>query len=155
MGRFAAPVEYLRNLVASSEEFQGVVEFGDEAAAKAKVFPWTADDTLPEEQMPRATVGPSGDRKLKKTSTTGWTVSGGLVVVFEFVVPEDQRSSRAAGYAWFVEKIDVIVEEMAANSNKNGYLNVKEFIEFEPPDFVDQDENNGKWEMEATFIVVT
>lgn len=155
MGRFADPVEHLQTLVASSGEFRGVVDKATEELAKSKVLIWTPDDKLPTEQVPRAVVGPSGNRKLSKKSTTGWRVSGGLVVMFEFDIPVAQQTSRAAAYKWFSEKIDAIVEEMAANSNKNGYLNVNDFIEFEPPDFVDLDDNNGAWQMDTTYIVVT
>lgn len=155
MGWFATPVEHLQALVASSETFQGIVEKGDEEDAKSKVLIWTPDDTLPAEQVPRAVVGPAGNRKIRKKSTTGWEVSGGLVALFEFSVPEAQQTSRAAAYAWFAAAIDAIVVEMALKSNKDGYLNVSDFIEFEPPDFVDTDDNNGIWEMNTMYIVET
>ena len=40
-------------------------------------------------------------------------------------------------------------------SPKDGYLAIESLIEFEPPDFVDTDDTNGVWEMNATYIVTT
>ncbi|MCA9013702.1 MAG: hypothetical protein KDA77_00090 [Planctomycetaceae bacterium] len=155
MGWFATPLEHLQKLVASSETFQAVVNKGSEELAKSKVLIWSPDDELPEESIPRAIVGPTGNRKVTKTSTTGWRLSGGLVVMFEFVVPADKQTSRAVAHKWFSDTLDLIVDEIINQSGKDGYLAIESLIEFEPPDFVDTDDTNGVWEMNATYIVTT
>lgn len=156
MGRFSSPLKHLQTLVASSTEFQSVVALPTESAAKAKAIRWTADNSLDQEKIPRAIIGRAGNFKVKRTSTTGWKTSGRMAVLFEFEAPVDKRTDRATAFDWYEETVDLIIDQMRLNSNPGGgYLEVLEFIEVEPADFIEQDDNNGDWVLTSIFVVVT
>lgn len=155
MSWLAAPLNHLQRLVASSEKFREVTEKADLEAAKAKVLRWSASDKLEAEQIPRAIIGTSGNRMIKKKSTTHWDVSGQLAIMLEFESPPEYQTSRDAAFDWFYSTVDTILDQLIDQSGKDGHLIVKDFMELEPPDFMDTDDENGKWILTTIWLVAT
>ena len=124
--RFFGPLTNLRTLIANSATFQTEVGAGDASAALASITYYSVG--VPATfTRPRMFIGSAGDLSMNKVSTTGWEVGGSLEMEFQRESDSGDVGDPAAGFATFGAILDAIIDEMAALSGSNGYLDVRGF----------------------------
>ena len=139
------PLNGIRDLIASSTTFQTIVGAGSETAAKAFVHPWEAydedlEDETPTAPRPRVLLA-YDDNYTVKRSTTGW--GSGYIVRAEFELVPDADDTTDEAYTWFMDKMQLIVNEMQANEG-TGYIIVEHMETVGCPQIADPDRNNGE-----------
>jgi hypothetical protein len=141
--RLWKPVDNLATLIAASSHFQTAVGETTADAALNHIYRGdTQDDGS--QPRPRAVVGSAGGRSLKKTSTTNWSLTGPLFVLFEFATPAEFLSDPNGQYDWFAQAIEGIFDDLLRLSGQSNYLNVIEFVEEIPCVPCDPDLNGGE-----------
>ncbi len=121
---FKLPIDNLKTLAANSAKWQEVTGALDANAAKAFI-----DEGSSTKSRPRMIVGSAGSRSLKKGNTTGWNADGALAMQIEIATPAIHKNDHNASWAWFMDIVDTIIDEMAELAGQNGFLNVTEFTE--------------------------
>jgi len=138
--RFFSPLANLRTLIANSATFQSEVGAGDASAALSSVNYYSQGPTA---GRPRALVGGRG-RSLNKSSSSGWDLRGGLQFEFQRESDSADVDDVDAGFATYFGILETIIDEMAALSGSNGYLDVRAFILENDPLLWREDMNDGE-----------
>jgi len=127
---FLLPITKLQTLVASTARWQALVGCSTAGEAAKSVYKNSARGINP---RPRAIVGTTGNRTLRRKSTTSWNLTAPLFMEFELETPDEFIGNHNAGHDWFLGEIETLIEQMAALAGSNGHLDVEEFTEAEPP----------------------
>ncbi len=125
--RFFGPLANLKTLIANSATFQTIVGAADAPAALASIVYYSAPGIV-EVPRPRALLGSGEGRGITKVSSTGWSASGNDL---EFELQRDSDPGDVgddeAGFVTFFQLVDDMIDEMAALSGSNGFLDVEAF----------------------------
>jgi len=121
-GFLAVPITALVATIAASARFRTIVGASSAALAETKIEIQLADDEAeeghPEDApklkfpRPRAIVSTVEDFTHERGGPGEWQTKQALRVSFEFIVPEQYRTTRREQYVWFTSQIGVILAEM-------------------------------------------
>ena len=129
---FLGPINNLQTLLATTERWQELTGAETVAAAKSHIYKKSARDES-QHPRPRAIVGTTGNRRLQRTSTTGFQMTAPLFLEVEIETPDEHVADHNAAFDWFMLEVQTLVEQMATLVVAGGYLDVTDFIETEPP----------------------
>ena len=121
------PLNGIRDLIASSATFRIIVDADDATEAKSFIHPWEAydedlEDETPTAPRPRVLLS-YDDNYTSKRNISGW--GAGYIVRAEFELVPDDEDTDAEAYTWFMDKMQLIVNEMQANEGDDGAIIVE------------------------------
>ncbi len=150
---FLTPITNLQSLLAGTARWQELTGAESAAAAAAAIYKQSCGDE-DKHPRPRAIVGTTGNRSLRRITTTGFQMTAPLFLEIQLDTPDEYIGDHNAAFDWFMLEVETLIEQMAGLAGTDGYLDVTEFLEAEPPLPFAEELNDGReywgtiWEIE-------